>query len=175
MAKNDPGYNPDLHERMWNTVHRSIYTSNTNGLVGISRQDVVKLLSCWDTMFYPSGGEGFGNPPFECMAAGTPVVYSDYSAHAEFCAFGGLPVRVTYQPELHHGIMRASVDTNHAVEQMLQVRHNSELRKQLGVSGRVHARKFSTAHMVSSWDKLFQELMTKSLPIDSDHLFAQAL
>jgi glycosyltransferase involved in cell wall biosynthesis len=73
MAKTDPGYNPDLHERMWKTAHRSIYTSNTNGLVGVSKQDIAKLLSCWDTLYYPSGGEGFGNPAFEALAAGTPV------------------------------------------------------------------------------------------------------
>jgi hypothetical protein len=175
MAKSDPGYHPDLHERMWSVAHRSIYTNNTNGLVGISREDIVNLIACWDCMYYPSGGEGFGNPPFECMAAGTPVVFSNYSAHAEFCKFGGLPVRVTYQPEQHHAIMRSSVDTNHAIEQMLKLRRSKELAEELGRKGRAHAFQFSTAHMVSSWDKIFTEVMQEPLPVEGGKLYAQSV
>ena len=175
MSKNDPGYNPDLHERMWNVANRSIYTNNTNGLVGVSKQDVANLLSCWDMMFYPSGGEGFGNPPFEAMAAGCPVAFSNYSSHAEFARFGGLPVNVTYQPEMHHGIMRASVDTNHAVQQVLRLRRDKKLRKALGQRGKNYVAQYSTAHMVDPWNKVFTEAMEKPLPVEGDTLYAQSV
>jgi len=171
MSKNDPGYNPDLHERMWKITHRSIYTGNIDNMGGISKEDVVNLLRMFDVMYYPSGGEGFGNPAFECMAAGTPVVYSNYSSHAEFCRFGGLPVRVTYQPELHHAIMRASVDTNHAIEQMLKMIRSKELRKLLGESGRSHTLKFTLANMAPAWHKIFMGMMKRELPINSDRLY----
>jgi len=171
MAKAEPGYRWDLHERMWDVGHRLIWTNGTDGSVGISQEELISLITSWDMMYYPSGGEGFGNPAFECIAAGTPIVYSNYSSHAEFCAFGGLPVRVTYQPEMVHGIQRAVVDTNHAVEQILKLRRDEELRKQLGASGRAHAFSFSTQHMVGTWDKIFKEMMQKPLPIEGDKVY----
>jgi len=175
MSKHDPGFNPDLHERMWDIGHRSIYTNNTNGLVGVSKQDVASLLTCWDMMFYPSGGEGFGNPPFEAMAAGTPIAFSNYSSHAEFCRYGGLPIRVTYQPEMHHGIMRAVVDTNHAVEQVLKLRRSEKLRDKLGQQGRQYVAQYTTSHMASPWNKLFEDAMKKPLPVEGPELYAQSV
>lgn len=111
----------------------------------------------------------------EALAAGTPLIFSNYSAHAEFCMFGGLPVRVTYIPENHHGIMRSAVDTNHAIEQMLKLRRDRELRERLGQSGRAFMSQFSTVHMVSSWDKIFTDAMSKPLPIEGDKLYAHSV
>ena len=171
MPKNDPGYNPDLHQEMWRVSDRCLYSSDMESAKGISKQDLALLISTWDCMYYPSGGEGFGNPPFEAMAAGVPVVYSDYSSHAEFCRFGGLPVRVTYVPEVHHGIMRSAVDTAHAVEQLLKLYRDKELRKLLGNKGRVHTSQYSLEQMAPVWDSIFTEMMTKPLPMNSDNLY----
>ena len=99
-------------------------------------------------------------------------MFSNYSSHAEFAQFGGLPVRVTYQPEIHHAIMRSTIDTNHAVEQTLKLRRSKDLRLQLGASGRKHAFQYTTAHTVSSWDKVFTEMMKEPLPLESGKLFA---
>jgi len=175
MAKGEPGYRWDLHERMWDVGHRAIWTNGTDGSVGISQEEMISLITCWDMMFYPSGGEGFGNPAFECLAAGTPIVYSDYSSHAEFCRFGGLPVRVTYQPEMAHAIQRSVVDTNHAVEQILKLRRDEKLRKDLGAAGRHHAFSFSTQHMVGPWNKIFSQMMEKPLPIESDRVYTMQI
>lgn len=171
MAKDDPGYNPDLHERMWKVSNNCVYTSNLRGLYGVKASDVAMLLCSWDCFFNPSGGEGFGNPMFEAMAAGTPLVYSDYSSHSEFCKFGGLPVRCTYQPELIHGIQRAAVDTAHAIEQILKLVRDQQLRKTIGMRGKIHASQFAIPHMVTAWDQIFTTLMSKPLPMHSQRIY----
>lgn len=175
MSKEEPGYNPDFHERMWNITNNTIFTSNIGPLAGLKSKDLALLISSWDAMYYPSGGEGFGNPAAECLAASTPIVYSDYSSHAEFCRFGGLPVRCTFQPEIANGIQRAIVDTNHAIEQMLKLVENSELRQELGSRGRSHMNKYSIQHMVDVWDQLFTNLSNKPLPIESSNIYTTVL
>jgi glycosyltransferase involved in cell wall biosynthesis len=174
MPKNDPGYNPDLHERIWNVGHKCIYSSATdNG--GNTLQQVAAIQSVWDMMYYPSGGEGFGNPPFETMANAIPIVFSNYSSHAEFCKFGGLPVRVTYQPEIHHGIMRSTVDTNHAIEQILKLYRNRDLAKLLGQRGRAFVSQFDCNVLAPTWDTVFTEMMKEPVPSMGQKIYSTVI
>lgn len=174
MSKEEKAYNWELEEYIWKVDQNSIYTSGLGAGRSLSSEDMAKLLSCWDMFYYPSGGEGFGNPVFEAMAAGLPVVYTNYSAYAEFTQFGGLPARVAnYIPELNTSIRRASVDTASAIEQILKLRHNKQLRKELGTNGRYHAAKYGLNHMAQSWDKIFDEMMSKPLPTNSNQLYLQ--
>lgn len=162
MGKDDPGYNADLHHRMWKVENNCIYNKGLKALTGIKAKDLALVMASWDCMLYPSGGEGYGNPAAECMAAGTPVVYSDYSSHSEFCQFGGLPIRCEYIPELAHGIQRAVVDTNHAIEQMLKLIRNPDYRDQLGNSGREYMMQYSIPYMIDPWDNIFSELYNRN-------------
>ena len=82
---------------------------------------------------------------------------------------------MTYQPEMHHGIMRASVDTNHAVQQVLRLRRDKRLREALGQRGRNYVAQYSTAHMVTPWDTVFTKAMEKPLPVEGDTLYAQSV
>lgn len=170
MSKEDPGYNADLQENMWRVKDHCIYTKNIKGLSGVAAKDVAMLLASWDCMLYLSGGEGFGNPLAEALAAGTPCVFSDYSSHAEFGQFGGLPVRCTYIPELHHGIQRSIVDTNDSVRQILRMIEEPETKAALGQKGRQHMSKFAIPHMVDAWHNILQDVAQRPLPIESDKL-----
>ena len=175
MGKDDPGYHPDLHERMWKVTNNCVYTKNLKGLSGSKATDVALLLASWDCMLYPTGGEGFGNPAQEAMAASTPVVYSDYSSHAEFCKFGGLPIRCQYQPEIIHGIQRAFVDTGHAVEQIVRLIKDPSLRKTLGLKGRLFTSQYNLPHMIEGWDNIFQGMMSQPLPMNSQKLYTTVI
>lgn len=175
MGKDEPGYNADLHERMWNLQNKCLFTNNLRGLSGIKQQDVALILGAWDCMLYPSGGEGFSNPSAECMAAGTPIVYSNYSSHAEFSKFGGLRVRCSYQPEIIHGIQRAVVDTGHAVKQLLYLIRNPDERKKLGLRGRSHISQFNIPHMVDSWDNILTDMMKNPVPINSQKIYSTVI
>lgn len=172
MSKNDPGYNPDLHERIWLLKKNSIYTNGLSGVTGVSQEDVARIIASWDCMYYPSGGEGFSLPVAESLASGIPIVFSNYSSHAEMAKFGGLPVRVTYQPEIMHGIQRSVVDTNHAIEQLLKLVRSKELRHKLGTMGMQHMSQYSIPHMVDTWDKIFTDMMANPVPQDGNLIYS---
>lgn len=172
--KDDPGYNMELQQRIWEVSSNTIYSAVSQKRV--TPQEIAQILSIFDAFYYPSGGEGFGNPAFEAMASGVPVVYSNYSAHAEFCKFGGLPVRpATYVSELNHGIQRCVVDTAHAVEQMLKLVNSKELRDELGSSGRLFTEDFSIDSLAMQWDEIFTELMAKPLPVNGNKIHLGAI
>lgn len=167
--KTDPGYNMELQQRMWDISSNCIYTPNPGQ--ELSRQEMVKLMNCFDMCYYPSGGEGFGNPVAEMMACKVPLVFSNYSSHAEFAKFGGLPVRVSYIPEIHHAIQRAIVDNNHAVEQILKLVEDPSLRDNLGEAGRSYIGNYALQNMTPAWDMIFTSMMSKQPPIKNGRMY----
>lgn len=173
--KNDPGYNMELHQRMWEVSQNCLYT-NTPTNQPLPRGELNHLMYAWDMMFYNSGGEGNGNGAQEYMATGGPIVYSDYSSHADFCQHGGLPVRInSYVSELHHGIMRSVIDTGHAVQQLNKLIRNKTLRQTLGVKGRTSISQTDVSQTTKVWDKIFTDVMSKPKPIESNTIHGAVL
>jgi glycosyltransferase involved in cell wall biosynthesis len=82
-----------------------------------------------DLLVFPSLYEGFGLPPLEAMACGTPVVASDSSSLPEVVGDAGLMV----QPD----------DTEALVEAIRRVLADSELRANLVASGLSRATEFT--------------------------------
>jgi len=78
---------------------QSIIKSNTrigttiNNMSAISHQldyvDILKLYQSASVLLIPSRGEGFGIPAIESMFAGTPVIYTNWSALPELCGVPG--------------------------------------------------------------------------------------
>jgi len=60
----------------------------------VSRPDLVSLMSGARALVYPSIYEGFGLPPLEAMACGTPVICSNASSLPEVVGDAGLMVDV---------------------------------------------------------------------------------
>lgn len=58
----------------------------------VSRPDLVALMSGARTLIYPSIYEGFGLPPLEAMACGTPVICSNVSSLPEVVGEAGIMV-----------------------------------------------------------------------------------
>lgn len=173
--KNDPGYNIELHQEMWGVSQNCLYT-NTPDNQQLSKPQLTELMYAWDMFFFNSGGEGYGNGAIEAMASGLPVVYSDYSSHADFCQFGGLPVRIqSYVPELHHGIMRSVIDTGHAVSQINKLIRDPNLRKQLGKSGRLSCMQNDIVNIAKTWDLLFTDVYNRPLPIQNNKMHGAVL
>lgn len=81
---------------------------------------------------YPSLYEGFGLPPIEAMAAGTPVLTSDATCLPEVVGDAALTVDAS--------------DIDALSENLARICYDASLRDQLAKRGRLHARSYS-------WDK----------------------
>lgn len=168
--KNDPGYKFSLHQEIWQVSQHCLYTNRAEQQP-LPKQELNELMYAWDAGFMNSGGEGYGNFGIEAMAASLPLIYSNYSSHADFCKFGGLPVRVgQYVPEIHHGIMRSVIDTGDAIKQMNRLIESKELRIELGKSGRLACMENEITQIAKTWDKVFTDVNKIPLPMDSNKI-----
>ena len=86
---------------------------------------------------FPSLYEGFGMPPLEAMACGTPVLTSNTSALPEVVGEGGILADPFSVEELAEGLYRLAVQ--------------EALRQELAVKGREQARKYT-------WEKAAEKL-----------------
>jgi glycosyltransferase involved in cell wall biosynthesis len=80
-------------------------------------------------MAYPSLYEGFGLPPLEAMACGTPIVSSNTSSLPEVIGDAG--------------IMVDPLDIAAMTEQIKRVLDNSELRHTLKTRGQLRVQRFN--------------------------------
>ena len=114
-------------------IYRAI---ERHGLVGdvvttgyIAEADLPALYSAADIFVYPSLYEGFGLPPLEAMACGTPVIAGATSSLPEVVGEAALLVKPTDVAALAAAIARLLLD--------------DELRRHLGAAGRARAARFS--------------------------------
>ncbi|MCW5851726.1 MAG: glycosyltransferase family 4 protein [Anaerolineae bacterium] len=92
-------------------------------------EDLVRLYNAATVFVYPSLYEGFGLPPLEAMACGTPVIASNVGAIREVVADGGLLVSPTNVDELAAALVRVAGEVG--------------LRAELVERGRQRAKDFS--------------------------------
>jgi glycosyltransferase involved in cell wall biosynthesis len=104
----------------------------------VSRTTLPFLYSGARLFVYPSLYEGFGLPPLEAMACGTPVITSNVSSLPEVVGEAGLMVPPT--------------DIDALVEALMELLSDSERREQLREAGISRARQFS-------WDKAVGKLL----------------
>jgi glycosyltransferase involved in cell wall biosynthesis len=132
-------------------VRRAVIHSRVEHCVrflGFIPFDTLRIFHELATAFvFPSLYEGFGLPPLEAMASGTPVIASAVSSLPE--VVGGAAMLVN--PENVFDIARG----------ITEVLLNDELREELIVKGRKQAASFSWARTAASVLELYEELGTK--------------
>lgn len=74
-----------LHEATYRAVHERELTGKVRFLGLVDDVDLPAVLSLAQVLAFPSVYEGFGFPPLEAMACGTPVVSSNASSLPEVC------------------------------------------------------------------------------------------
>jgi len=74
--------------------------------------DLPALYNLAELFVFPSLYEGFGLPPLEAMACGTPVVTSDRPSLPEVVGGAGLMVEATHDQELARAMERVLTDEN---------------------------------------------------------------
>jgi glycosyltransferase involved in cell wall biosynthesis len=70
------GHKDVLHHEIFATVRNTGYAEELRFVGRVEEDDLVALYNAADVFVYPSLYEGFGLPPLEAMACGTPVVTS---------------------------------------------------------------------------------------------------
>ncbi len=136
------------------------YTEGFELKAALAPTDMPALYNLWDGLLYLTGGEGFGMPAWEAMSSGIPVVYTNYSSHAEFLgrANGGLPVGGILQPERGACIWRMVADVLQVIEAVRKLSFNRELGAALGRNGRAFTERFTPEIQVERWHEIFQRL-----------------
>ncbi len=136
------------------------YTQGCSVKAGLAPEDVPTLYQLWDCLLSLSGGESFGLPAWEAMCCGLPVVYTDYSSHAEFLGAGkaGLPVEGVLQPEGKAGVWRSIADAAQAVAAVSRLYYDRDLGRGLGANGRAFAEQYDLEAQAEKWHRIFQRL-----------------
>ncbi|MHB9053939.1 MAG: glycosyltransferase family 4 protein [Thermoleophilia bacterium] len=131
----------------WQQVKKEAVRRGVGGLVVIpgfiADQDLPALYSAAELFVYPSLYEGFGLPPLEAMACGTPVVCSNSSSLPEVVGDGGLLVAPR------------SAALSAAITEVLT---NDSLKQRLRRRGRERAALFSWDNAVAKTLDLYREL-----------------
>ncbi len=100
------------------------------------------------TMFiYPSLYEGFGLPPLEAMACGTPVIVSSVASLPEVCADAALYINPT--------------DLQDIKDKILTLLYDETLREALSQKGKTQAALFSWDKSALEHLKVFQKVLAK--------------
>jgi len=97
------------------------------GMVEFS--DLKKLFSAAEIFVFPSFYEGFGLPPLEAMAAGTPVAAAKNSSIPEICG----PAAIFFDPR----------NSDEMAEKILEIWRDENLQKKLIAAGKIRSKKFS--------------------------------
>lgn len=76
----------------------------------MSQDELSDLYNASDMLIFPSLYEGFGRPPLEAMACGTPVIVSNVSSLPEVVGEGGIQVNPHSQDEIDSAVLKLIED-----------------------------------------------------------------
>ena len=111
----------------------------------VPTKDLPGLFSLATLFVFPSLYEGFGLPPLEAMACGTPVLTSNCTSLAEICGGGAYLVDPRDEQALAAGMMELLTD--------------EEMRRDLGERGRLHARQFSWTNAARKTAAVYKQVL----------------
>jgi glycosyltransferase involved in cell wall biosynthesis len=110
----------------------------------VSENDITKYYNAADLFVYPSLYEGFGMPPLEAMACGTPVVTSNVTSLPEVVA----DAAITIDPH----------EVNAFVEAMYKVLTDEKLRENMIDKGLKRAQLFNWERSAEEMHRVYKQL-----------------
>ncbi|HEX7860792.1 MAG TPA: glycosyltransferase family 4 protein [Verrucomicrobiae bacterium] len=165
MPLDDPASAWPAHYLEWEFgVKRNedvFYTEGYSMKAALAPEDMPTLYQLWDGLLYLSGSEGFGLPAWEAMCTGIPVVYTNYSGHAEYLnqAEAALPVDGILQPERKSGYWRMVADVGEAIGAVRRLYYDRELGRRLGTNGRKFVEEYSVEKQGARWREIFESVL----------------
>ncbi|MCE7984226.1 MAG: glycosyltransferase family 1 protein [Caldilinea sp. CFX5] len=112
-----------------------------------SRTQLVELYSTCGLFVSASWGEGFGLPPLEAMACGTPVILTNSGGVQEYAEPG---VNCLMVPPRQPALMAAAI---------LELLNNRELAERLAENGAITAQRYQWPAVVDRFELALQEIM----------------
>ena len=110
----------------------------------VSDEELIALYNLAELFIFPSFYEGFGFPPLESMACGTPVIVSNTTSLPEVVADAGIIVDPT--------------DVNTIANAIHKVLSDDDLRKDLSKKGLIRARSFTWKDSSTATFELIQRV-----------------
>ncbi|MBO8126749.1 MAG: glycosyltransferase family 4 protein [Firmicutes bacterium] len=135
----------------------------------VSRQEMPAFYRAADCFVLPSHGEGWSMPTIEAMAAGLPVVVTNWSGHTEYTNTGvafmlnveclePVPPVDPWNDYVYKGAMWARPSEHHLTVILRSIYENKEGAKNIGRMGREHV--LNNFTWDASCQKMFRRLAT---------------
>lgn len=126
---------------------------------GISAADLNFVYNCMDVMALPTAGEGFGLPIVEAMAAGVPVVVTDYSACKEFAEGRGELIAVKEFLTMGRvNIDHAVINVDDLTAKLVKLANDPALRERYARDGRAFAETLDWDRIMPQWLELLERV-----------------
>ncbi len=132
------------YNEIFETVHKLGLKDDIIFTGYVPDEDLVKFYNASDLFVYPSLYEGFGLPPLEAMACGTPVITSNTSSLPEVVGDAGIMVN-PYE-----------IDT--LADEMHKILNDKSLQDNLRKRGLKRAKSFSWSKTASQTWKIYQDV-----------------
>lgn len=139
-GKTDPRYIGDVHR----LIDRFQLQSSVIFPGYIPDDELPQLYSAATLLVHPSLYEGFGLPPLEAMACGTPVIYADTSSLSELLGNAGFAVQPASSEALAAG--------------MLALLSDNLLRQSYIQQGVEHAKRYSWHHAAQAILRIYDAI-----------------
>ena len=112
---------------------------------GVNDETLARLYSSADAFLYTSYAEGFGLPPLEAMACGTPVVMTDSGGPRDYAVDG------------YNALVSRPGDVKSLAENLLRVLQDGKLRERLVENGLETARRFTWDSTAEKFEEALKE------------------
>ena len=139
-----------LHHEIFVTADNSKHRNRVVFTGFVADKDLAALYSGAVAFIYSSLYEGFGLPPLEAMACGTPIISSNQTALPEVVGDAGILV--------------APTDEDALCEAMLTLLQNRELRRTLRRQGLERARHFTWANCAEQTANVYRAALSENRP-----------
>ena len=122
---------------------------------GLTPPEINIYYNIFDCHLLTTGGEGFGLPILESMAAGTPNVVSDYSACPEIVGTSGMLIPVSRYVKIHK-TRRPIIDVDIAVDHLNTLYENANYLDLLSQRALKRAKQFTWEKTIPQWKKALE-------------------
>jgi len=140
--------NFSINDRTNNILKRAKENKHIEFKTNISDDELVKIYNHAALFIFPSFYEGFGLPPLEAMACGTPVIVSNLSSIPEVCGDAAVYVDPYNIEDIK--------------EKILMVLQNSKLQQELIGKGLEHVKQFTWERAAEEHIKVFKKVLQSS-------------